>query len=94
MLAVLKRMDQADITVHGFRSTFRDWAAESTAYSGEVVEMALAHAIKNQTEAAYRRGDLMEKRGRLMEEWAWYCKAPRLSGDVVPINKMARSDSV
>jgi integrase len=94
MLAVLKRMDQADITVHGFRSTFRDWAAESTAYPGEVVEMALAHAIKNQTEAAYRRGDLMEKRGRLMEEWARYCKAPRLSGDVVPINKMARSDSV
>ena len=94
MLAVLKRMDQADITVHGFRSSFRDWAAESTAYPGEVVEMALAHAIKNQTEAAYRRGDLMEKRGRLMEEWARYCKAPRLSGDVVPINKMARSDSV
>jgi hypothetical protein len=56
--------------------------------------MALAHAIKNQTEAAYRRGDLMEKRGRLMEEWARYCKAPRLGGDVVPINKMARSDSV
>ena len=94
MLAVLKRMDQADITVHGFRSSFRDWAAESTAYPGEVVEMALAHAIKNQTEAAYRRGDLMEKRGRLMEEWARYCKAPKLSGDVVPINKMARSDSV
>ena len=94
MLAVLKRMDQADITVHGFRSSFRDWAAESTAYPGEVVEMALAHAIKNQTEAAYRRGDLMEKRGRLMEEWARYCKAPRLSGEVVPINKMARSDSV
>jgi len=94
MLAVLKRMDQADITVHGFRSSFRDWAAESTAYPGEVVEMALAHAIKNQTEAAYRRGDLMEKRGRLMEEWARYCKAPRLGGDVVPINKMARSDSV
>ena len=94
MLSVLKRMDRVDITVHGFRSSFRDWAAESTAYPGEVVEMALAHAIKNQAEAAYRRGDLMEKRSRLMEEWARYCKAPRLSGDVVPINKMARSDSV
>jgi integrase len=91
MLAVLKRMDRADITVHGFRSTFRDWAAESTAYPGEVVEMALAHAIKNLTEAAYRRGDLIEKRGRLMEEWARYCKTARLSGDVVPINKTARA---
>lgn len=89
MLAVLKRMDRADITVHGFRSTFRDWAAESTSYPGEVVEMALAHAIKNLTEAAYRRGDLMEKRSRLMEEWARYCKTSRMIGDVVPINKMA-----
>ncbi|MFI3157106.1 MAG: integrase arm-type DNA-binding domain-containing protein [Methylococcaceae bacterium] len=89
MLAVLKRMDRADITVHGFRSTFRDWAAESTAYPGEAVEMALAHAIKNLTEAAYRRGDLLEKRSRLMEEWARFCKTPRLSGDVVPINKAA-----
>jgi len=91
MLAVLKRMDRADITVHGFRSTFRDWAAESTAYPGEVVEMALAHAIKNLTEAAYRRGDLLEKRSRLMDEWARYCNAPRSSGDVVPINKMAQA---
>lgn len=89
MLAVLKRMDRADITVHGFRSSFRDWAAESTAYPGEVVEMALAHAIKNLTEAAYRRGDLLEKRGRLMEEWARFCNTPKLSCDVVPINKMA-----
>jgi len=88
MLAVLKRMDRADITVHGFRSTFRDWAAESTAYPGEVVEMALAHAIKNLTEAAYRRGDLLEKRSRLMEEWSRYCKTSRLNSDVVPINKM------
>ena len=61
MLAVLKRMKRTDITVHGFRSTFPDWTAESTTYPGEVVEMALAHAIKNLTEAAYRRGDLMEK---------------------------------
>ena len=74
MLAVLKRMKRTDITVHGFRSTFRDWAAESTTYPGEVVEMALAHAIKNLTEAAYRRGDLMEKRSQLMEDWALYCK--------------------
>jgi integrase len=89
MLAVLRRMDRSDITVHGFRSTFRDWAAESTAYPGEVVEMALAHAIQNLTEAAYRRGDLLEKRSRLMQEWARYCKTSIISADVVPIRKPA-----
>ncbi|MGZ4998328.1 MAG: tyrosine-type recombinase/integrase [Methylobacter sp.] len=73
MLAVLKRMDRADITVHGFRSSFRDWAAETTAYPGEEVEMALAHAIKNQVEAAYRRGDMLDKRSKLMADWARYC---------------------
>jgi integrase len=57
---------------HGFRSTFRDWAAETTSYPSEVVEMALAHAIESKVEAAYRRGDLFEKRRRLMEEWAGY----------------------
>jgi integrase len=77
MLTLLKRMKRTDITVHGFRSTFRDWAAESTSYPGEVVEMALAHAIKNLTEAAYRRGDLMEKRSKLMEEWAQNCNTPK-----------------
>lgn len=92
MLAVLKRMDRAEITVHGFRSTFRDWAAESTAYPGEVVEMALAHAIKNLTEAAYRRGDLLEKRSRLMEDWARYCNALRQSADIVPINKARHAE--
>jgi integrase len=90
MLAVLKRMDRAAITVHGFRSSFRDWAAESTAYPGEVVEMALAHAIKNLTEAAYRRGDLLEKRSRLMEEWARFCNTPSISGTVIPIHQNAR----
>jgi len=61
---------------HGFRSTFRDWAAERTAYPGEVVEMALAHAIESKVEAASRRGDLFEKRRRLMADWAGYCAAP------------------
>jgi integrase len=55
---------------HGFRSTFRDWAAETTAYPSEVVEMALAHAIESKVEAAYRRGDLFEKRRRLMDDWS------------------------
>ena len=73
MSSVLKRMNISDITVHGFRSTFRDWAAETTSYPGEVVEMALAHTIKNKTEEAYRRGDLLEKRSQLMEDWANFC---------------------
>ena len=72
MAQVLKRM-QADCTVHGFRSSFRDWAAECTDYSSEVCELALAHTIRNQTEAAYRRGDLYHKRKALMTDWAEYC---------------------
>lgn len=63
-------------TSHGFRSSFRDWAAESTSYSREVCEMALAHVIANQSEAAYRRGDLFEKRRKLMDAWAVYCATP------------------
>lgn len=69
MLKMLERMGRKDLTVHGFRSTFRDWAAESTAYPNEVVEMALAHTVANKVEAAYRRGDLFEKRRALMEDW-------------------------
>jgi integrase len=73
MAAVLRRMDRAEITVHGFRSTFRDWAAETTAFPNHVVEMALAHVVGNKVEAAYRRGDLFEKRRKLMAEWGRYC---------------------
>ncbi len=73
MAAVLGRMDCTDITVHGFRSTFRDWAAERTNYPNHVVEMALAHTVGDKVEAAYRRGDLFDKRRRLMAEWAKYC---------------------
>jgi integrase len=73
LLETLRRMGRHDLTVHGFRSTFRDWAAETTAYPNEVVEMALAHAIESKVEAAYRRGDLFEKRRRLMDDWAEYC---------------------
>ncbi|WP_064024592.1 tyrosine-type recombinase/integrase [Methylomonas koyamae] len=70
MLQLLKRMNRNNITPHGFRSTFRDWAAETTSYPNEVVEMALAHVIQNQAEAAYRRGDLFDKRANLMQDWA------------------------
>jgi integrase len=69
---LLKRME-VDCTVHGFRSTFRDWAAERTEFPNEVIEMALAHTIRSKVEAAYRRGDLLEKRRALMVEWAAYC---------------------
>ena len=74
MLALLRRMDRQDLTVHGFRSTFRDWAAECTNYSREVCEMALAHVVGDQVEAAYRRGDLFEKRRGLMADWAKHCE--------------------
>jgi integrase len=86
-LALLKRMKRSDITAHGFRSTFRDWCAEQTAYPREVAEMALAHAISNKVEAAYRRGDLFEKRRRLMEDWATYCGKiePSRGGNVVTL---------
>jgi integrase len=83
MLALLKRMGRGDLTVHGFRSTFRDWAAERTNFPNEVVEMALAHAIDSKTEAAYRRGDLFEKRRHLMADWEVYCVTIQKIGDVV-----------
>lgn len=72
-LALLKRMGRADITVHGFRSTFRDWCAEATDYPNHVAEMALAHVIDDKTEAAYRRGELLAKRRALMQDWAAHC---------------------
>ena len=72
LTAVLRRMGQGDLTVHGFRSTFRDWAGETTAHPREVVEAALAHRLKDKAEAAYARGDLFVKRRKLMEEWARY----------------------
>jgi Arm DNA-binding domain len=74
MSVVLRRMGCRG-TVHGFRSSFRDWAAEQTGYPNHVMEMALAHAIGNGVEAAYRRGDLLEKRRELMRDWASYCSA-------------------
>jgi integrase len=72
MLKLLERMKRDDLTTHGFRSTFRDWAAECTAFPNEVAEMALAHAIRDKTESAYRRGDLLDKRRELMQAWADY----------------------
>lgn len=85
MLMMLRRMKRDDLTVHGFRSTFRDWAAEQTAYPNEMVEMALAHAVSDKTEAAYRRGDMLEKRRRLMQDWSAFCNLPARGGEVVPM---------
>lgn len=79
---VLRRMKIAGVTVHGFRSAFRDWAAECTNFANEVCEAALAHVIENKAEAAYRRGDLFEKRRKLMEAWATYCATPTV-GQIV-----------
>jgi integrase len=73
MSNLLGRMGRLNVTVHGFRSAFRDWAAETTGYPNHVVEMALAHVIGDKVEASYRRGDLFSKRTRLMSDWAKYC---------------------
>jgi integrase len=80
-LKVLERMKRGDLTVHGFRSTFRDWAAECTNFPREVAEAALAHTIGDKVEAAYRRGDLIAKRRALMEAWAKHCGTTK-TGDV------------
>lgn len=85
LTAVLRRMERNEITVHGFRSSFRDWAAESTGYPNEMVEMALAHTIGNKVEAAYRRGDLFEKRRHMMQTWSDFCDTITKAGEVVPL---------
>ncbi|MEN9416387.1 MAG: hypothetical protein RI988_7 [Pseudomonadota bacterium] len=84
LTAVLRRM-KVDAVPHGFRSTFRDWTAEATSYPNHVCEMALAHVVGNAVEAAYRRGDLYEKRRRLMDDWAAFLALPAPAGTVVPM---------
>ena len=76
LLMLLRRIGHGDLTAHGFRSTFRDWAAEATNYARDVAEQALAHTLSDKVEAAYRRGDLMDKRRRLMADWATFCGRP------------------
>ncbi len=86
MLQMLKKMGRGDLTTHGFRSTFRDWSAEQTAYPHELLEMALAHIVSDKTVAAYARSDMLEKRRKLMADWAAYCQMPpQKSASVVPI---------
>jgi integrase len=86
---VLRRLGKGGITVHGFRSAFRDWCAERTNYPREVCEMALAHTVGSAVEAAYRRGDLFDKRRKLMEAWGTFCASPALkaAGEVASIRR-------
>jgi integrase len=89
LMAVLRRMGRKDLTVHGFRSTFRDWAGETTPFPREVIEHALAHQLRDKAEAAYQRGDLLVKRERLMQTWADYCNKVQTVSNVTPIREMA-----
>jgi integrase len=86
MWDLLHSMRPGGQTVHGFRSTFSDWARERTAYPRDVIEMALAHTIKDKSEAAYRRGDALDKRRRLMTEWGRFCMEPATGGEVVALH--------
>jgi integrase len=86
----IERMGRDDITVHGFRSTFRDWVEETTTFAGTVAEAALAHVVGDKVEAAYRRGDLFEKRRKLMTAWATLCTTPasaERTGEVIAIRR-------
>ncbi|MFC7410884.1 tyrosine-type recombinase/integrase [Hydrogenophaga atypica] len=88
-LALLKRMGRSDLTVHGFRSSFRDWAGEATSHPREVIEHAMSHQLEDKAEAAYQRGTLLERRKLLMNDWAAYCSRPASSGEVVDIRSKA-----
>lgn len=81
LLMLLRRMGRSDITAHGFRSAFSDWASEVSSYSSELRETALAHTISNKAERAYRRGDALEKRRAVMEAWAQFCELAAASSN-------------
>jgi len=86
---LLRRMGRSSLTAHGFRSTFRDWAAERTSFPSEAAEMALAHKVGDKVEAAYRRGDLFDKRRAMMDQWAIACAMPATGAKIVPMQKAA-----
>jgi len=90
MEMVLRRMEIENATVHGFRSSFRDWAGNVSSAPREIVETALAHVIGDRAEQAYRRSDALEKRRKLMDAWAAYCE-PKTEGNIVPIRKQKSS---
>jgi len=84
------RLTAYEVTVHGFRSTFRDWAGEETNYPNELCEMALAHTIKNKAEAAYRRGAMVERRRHLMQDWQNYLETKSSTAKVTSINRRSK----
>ncbi len=90
-LMLMRRMGRDDLTAHGFRSTFRDWAGDRSAFDTQTIEFALAHGISDKTEAAYRRGTAIEKRRQLMAHWADYCSSPAApaTAEVIPIREAA-----
>jgi integrase len=89
MNMLLRRLGVERVTVHGFRSSFRDWAGECTAFPREVAEAALAHSVGDEVERAYRRGDALEKRRKLMDAWAGFLGAPTARGSIIPIRRGA-----
>jgi len=88
-LMLLRRMGRGDLTAHGFRATFKTWASERTSFQNEIVEASLAHVIGDKVEQAYRRGDLFEKRRRLMDAWAKFCEQPDSANKIIPISRGA-----
>jgi len=91
MTAVLRRMKRTGLTVHGFRSSFRDWCAEATPHPRDVAEAALAHTLRDKVEAAYRRGDMLDRRAKMMAEWAAFLARPANAGAVVSIRGRRRA---
>lgn len=89
LLVLLRRMKRSDLTAHGFRSTFCDWSAEISSAPREVAEMALAHTVRDKVEAAYRRGDLLERRAKLMADWAEFCGRTADAGQVISLRRAA-----
>ena len=90
MLELLQGMGfDEDLTVHGFRSTFKDWCSEQTGYPNEMSEMALAHTVSDKVEAAYRRGDLFQKRRQLIDAWAKHCSNVKAGATVVALHQSA-----
>jgi integrase len=88
-LMLLRRMGRGDLTAHGFRATFKTFASERTSFQNEIVEASLAHVIGDKVEQAYRRGDFVEKRRRLMGAWAKFCEQPNSTGKIIPISRTA-----
>ena len=86
-LMLLRRMGRGDLTAHGFRATFKTWASERTSIQNEIVEASLAHVIGGKVEQAYRRGDMFEKRRRLMQQWATFCTTAPAQGNVTPLRR-------